>query len=128
MVYQCVGCETLTLQPMGEFKNINPKNPNQMKTVLPHVPTVSESCPHCDMKYHIGGPIWSAPIHNKAFVCRLLNALSDEEASEKFGTFKRIEGVLSVVEEELEDVPLYYKLPRLSALMGVSTMPVLTFG
>lgn len=127
MVYQCVGCETLTLQPLGEYKNINPNNPNQMKTVLPHVPSVSENCPHCDMRYHVGGPIWNAPIHDKAFVTRLLDALSEEEAVEKFGTCKRLEGMLSVVEEELDDIPLYYKLDRLSSLMGVSTMPVLTF-
>lgn len=127
MVYQCVGCETLTLQPLGEFKNINPSNPKQMKTILPHVPMVSENCPHCDMRYHLGGPIWNAPIHDRSFVSRLLDALTAEGAAEKFGTRKRIEGMLSVVEEELEDVPLYYKLDRLSALMGVSTMPVLTF-
>ncbi|XP_034252732.1 probable tRNA (guanine(26)-N(2))-dimethyltransferase isoform X2 [Thrips palmi] len=127
LVYQCVGCETLTLQPMGEFKSISEKNPNQMKTLLPHVPSVSETCPHCDMRYHLGGPIWNAPIHDKSFVSRLLDVVTAEDAAEKFGTCKRIEGMLSVVEEELEDIPLYYKLDRLSSLMGISTMPVLTF-
>lgn len=112
---------------MGEFKSISEKNPNQMKTLLPHVPAVSENCPHCDMRYHLGGPIWNAPIHDKEFVSRLLDVVTAEDAAEKFGTCKRIEGMLSVVEEELEDVPLYYKLDRLSSLMGVSTMPVLTF-
>lgn len=127
LVYQCVGCETLTLQPMGEFKSISEKNPNQMKTMLPHVPTVSENCPHCDMRYHLGGPIWNAPIHDKAFVSRLLDVLAAEDAAEKFGTCKRLEGMLSVVEEELDDVPLYYKLDRLSSLAQVTTMPVLKF-
>lgn len=98
-----------------------------MKTVLPHVPSVSENCPHCDMRYHLGGPIWSAPIHDKEFVSRLLDVVSAKGAEEKFGTCKRLEGMLSVIEEELDDVPLYYKLDRMSALMGISTMPVVSF-
>lgn len=56
----------------------------------------------------MGGPIWIGPIHNQSFVADLLDSVDDIE----LGTSKRIRGVLSVINEEL-DIPLYYVLDRL---------------
>ncbi|CAK1542375.1 unnamed protein product [Leptosia nina] len=124
MVYQCVGCDNLTLQPLGAFKaNPTEKNPGQIKSCLPLVPPVGEFCVHCNHRHHLGGPIWSAPIHNIEFVNRLLNHV--EENSHKFGTAKRIIGVLSMVQEELQDVPLYYIVDKLFGRVHLETMPML---
>ncbi|XP_073960468.1 tRNA methyltransferase 1 isoform X2 [Choristoneura fumiferana] len=124
MVYQCVGCDNLTLQPLGGFKpNPSEKNPHQTKAYLPAGPPVAELCEHCNQRHHLGGPIWSAPIHDEAFVSRVLTHV--QENPHLFGTAKRIEGVLSMVREELHDVPLYYTMDKLFGRVHLETMPML---
>ncbi|KAI5651474.1 n2,N2-dimethylguanosine tRNA methyltransferase domain-containing protein [Phthorimaea operculella] len=124
MVYQCVGCDNITLQPLGGFKpNPSEKNPDQKKAYLPTVPPVGEYCDNCNQRHHLGGPIWSAPIHDEAFVSRVLSYV--EENPDLFGTAKRIQGVLSMVREELQDVPLYYVLDKLFGRVHIEIMPML---
>jgi tRNA (guanine26-N2/guanine27-N2)-dimethyltransferase len=55
----------------------------------------------------IAGPIWSAPIHDINFVSSVRASVSSD-ATRFLSTRQRIEGVLSVVCEELHDQPLYY--------------------
>ncbi|XP_052758392.1 probable tRNA (guanine(26)-N(2))-dimethyltransferase isoform X2 [Galleria mellonella] len=124
MVYHCVGCDHITLQPLGGFKpNPSEKNPDQMKAYLPAAPTVGEYCVHCNQRHHLGGPIWSAPIHDEAFVSRVLMHVQGHP--ELFGTAKRIEGVLSMVREELHSVPLYYTLDKMFGRVHLETMPMM---
>lgn len=70
----------------------------------------------------MGGPIWSAALHNPEFIEQVLKAASD-----KLNTYKRIQGILSVISEELLDCPLYYTLNNLSAILHVVTPPMLSF-
>ncbi|XP_047532537.1 probable tRNA (guanine(26)-N(2))-dimethyltransferase isoform X1 [Vanessa atalanta] len=124
MVYHCVGCDNTVLQPLGGFKpNPTEKNPDQMKAFLPSAPPVGEHCEHCNQRHHLGGPIWSAPIHDELFVTRVLSHV--EENPQLFGTAKRIQGILSMVREELVDVPLYYTLDKLFGRVHLETMPML---
>ncbi|XP_043471373.1 probable tRNA (guanine(26)-N(2))-dimethyltransferase isoform X1 [Leptopilina heterotoma] len=115
MLYQCVGCESMTVQPLtvksptGSFK-------------LPPAPSVEQFCKHCQSKHHVGGPLWMDPIHDQTFVSRLLSKVEEMD----LGTSKRIEGVLSVVREEL-DSPLYYTLDRLMSIVRVDTPSMLLF-
>jgi len=71
----------------------------------------------------LGGPIWSAPIHDKNFVNEVISAV---EASD-LGTKKRLEGVLAVIVEELNDVPLYYSLDRLFSTVHSTSMSMMMF-
>lgn len=48
-------------------------------------------------------------------------------APENLNTFKRIQGVLRVIGEELTDVPLYYTLERLSGVIHVEMPAMLSF-
>ncbi|KAJ8714377.1 hypothetical protein PYW07_002602 [Mythimna separata] len=124
MVYHCTGCDNITLQPMGGFKpNPTERNPAQMKAYLPTAPPVGEFCVNCNQRHHLGGPIWSAPIHDELFVTRVLTHV--EHNPELFGTAKRIAGVLAMVREELQDVPLYYTMDRLFGRVHLETMPML---
>ncbi|XP_060804468.1 tRNA (guanine(26)-N(2))-dimethyltransferase isoform X2 [Amyelois transitella] len=124
MVYQCVGCDNITLQPLGAFKpNPSEKNPLQTKAYLPPAPTVTEHCIHCYQRHHMGGPIWSAPIHDENFVTRVLTHVHDHP--DLFGTSKRIHGMLSVIREELADAPLYYTLDKLFGRVHLETMPMM---
>lgn len=70
----------------------------------------------------MGGPIWTAPIHNKEFVGRV-----SEAAVDSLGTCKRIRGVLGVILEELDDIPLYYILGRLTSCLHCESPPMLKF-
>ncbi|RZC38725.1 tRNA (guanine(26)-N(2))-dimethyltransferase, partial [Asbolus verrucosus] len=112
-VYHCTGCGSYVLRPLGVIK-LNEKN-QQVKYGLP-TKLPSDTCEHCNHPYHVGGPIWGAHLHSPEFIEKLLN-----ETSEKFATFKRIQGVLSVMSEELLDAPLYYTLEQLSGTLHVET-------
>ncbi|CAH0725099.1 unnamed protein product, partial [Brenthis ino] len=124
MVYHCVGCGNTTLQPLGGFKpNPTEANPHQMKSFLPMAPPVGEFCEHCDQRHHLGGPIWSAPMHDELFVTKVLSYV--QRNPHLFGTAKRMQGVLSMVREELQDVPLYFTLDKLFGRVHLETMPML---
>ncbi|XP_055837196.1 tRNA (guanine(26)-N(2))-dimethyltransferase [Episyrphus balteatus] len=127
MIYQCTGCDTLTLQPLGVAKpNPSENAPDRVKFGLPTGPQVGQNCSHCGHKHHLGGPIWSAPIHDKSFVRDLLDEIQKEPLSE-LGTNRRLVGMLSVIEEELDDVPLYYSLDKLCCVVKLEIMPILKF-
>ncbi|XP_060521573.1 tRNA (guanine(26)-N(2))-dimethyltransferase isoform X2 [Cylas formicarius] len=118
-VYHCTGCDNFTLQPLGITK-VNEKN-NQEKFCLPAASKVPENCDNCGGTIHIGGPIWAAPIHKHDFVGQVLNI-----AMQSLNTFKRIQGVLSVICEELSDVPLYYAVEKLAGTIHVETPPMMS--
>lgn len=67
--------------------------------------------------------MWAEPIHDLDFVGRVLEAVSANPS--RFHTSERIRGVLSVVSEELPDVPLYYTLDQLSSTIRCSTPSLL---
>ncbi|XP_017115951.1 probable tRNA (guanine(26)-N(2))-dimethyltransferase [Drosophila elegans] len=126
-IYQCTGCETFTLQPLGTIKpNPTAGNPQQLKYGIPTGPTVNSQCEHCGHKHHLGGPIWSAPIHNPEFVQDLLKTVQ-ESSLQSLGTQRRIVGVLSMVQEELQDVPLYYTPDKLCCVLKLEIVPMLKF-
>ncbi|XP_047676349.1 tRNA (guanine(26)-N(2))-dimethyltransferase isoform X2 [Tachysurus fulvidraco] len=101
------------------------KNSASMKYSAATGPPVGESCPHCGQRHQLGGPIWAEPIHDVGFVQKVLSAVAGNPS--RFGTSKRIEGVLSMVTEELQDVPLYYVLDQLSSTIHCNTPSMLQF-
>lgn len=74
----------------------------------------------------MGGPIWSDPIHDEEFVQQVLQTARSEQYS-KLGTSRRITGMLSVVQEELFDVPLYYSMEKMCSTVKLEMIPVLKF-
>lgn len=124
MFFQCTGCSTYTFQPLGILKqNPTEKNPNQFKYALPTVPSVSERCEQCNSRYHMGGPIWTAPIHDFDFIEKLFN-LIQTEPYKSLETNQRIYGTLSVIREELPDAPLYYSLDHLCSVLKLQCIQI----
>ncbi|XP_077380885.1 tRNA (guanine(26)-N(2))-dimethyltransferase isoform X2 [Festucalex cinctus] len=121
LIYNCVGCGSFHLQKMGRRTN-NGKN---MKYSAATGPPVGSTCEHCGQRHQLGGPIWAEAIHDRAFVQKVLTAVSGNPS--RFGTSKRIEGMLSMVIEELEDTPLYYTVDSLSSTLHCNTPPLLKF-
>ncbi|XP_074544760.1 tRNA (guanine(26)-N(2))-dimethyltransferase [Halichoeres trimaculatus] len=121
LVYNCVGCGSFHLQRMGR----KTANGNHMKYSPAVGPPVGPECEHCGQRHQLGGPLWAEPIHDLAFVQKVLSAVSGNPS--RFATSKRIEGMLSMVTEELEDVPLYYAVDSLSSTVHCNTPPLLQF-
>uniref|UniRef100_A0AAX7UKW6 tRNA (guanine(26)-N(2))-dimethyltransferase n=1 Tax=Astatotilapia calliptera TaxID=8154 RepID=A0AAX7UKW6_ASTCA len=110
LVYNCVGCGAFHLQRMDTKHSA--ASSNEVLCVM-----VQSRC--------LGGPIWAESIHDLEFVQKVLSAVLGNPC--RFGTSKRIEGVLSMVTEELEDVPLYYTVDNLSSTMHCNTPSLLQF-
>jgi tRNA (guanine26-N2/guanine27-N2)-dimethyltransferase len=73
------------------------------------IDTSTPKCIHCRHRVHIGGPVWSDPIHDLGFVA-CVKELVDAADTPDLKTRDRIVGMLTLVEEELPNVPLYYVL------------------
>ncbi|KAM6940499.1 tRNA (guanine(26)-N(2))-dimethyltransferase [Xenentodon cancila] len=121
LVYNCVGCGSFHFQRMGRRTS----NGKHMKYSAATGPPVGPECEHCGQRHQLGGPIWAEPIHDLAFVQKVLSAVSGNPS--RYGTSKRIEGMLSMVTEELEDVPLYCTVDNLSSTIHCNTPPLLQF-
>jgi len=113
-VYQCTGCEMLATQRLG--KVAPHENGKNLKYSLVTGPPVGQSCEHCGSGFHMGGPIWLNPLHDKPFISELLQSIQESN----FATRERMEGMLSMALEELDDVPLYYEIPRLTNICKLS--------
>lgn len=123
MIHQCTGCDALTFQPLA-IRKVAKDNPNSVKFAIPTGPFVSPNCEHCNHRHHLGGPVWSDPIHDADFLKKLLVVAKTEKAK-KLGTHNRILGMLTLVQEELLDVPLYYKIDSLCCTLKVEVIPQL---
>ncbi|XP_071770144.2 tRNA (guanine(26)-N(2))-dimethyltransferase [Centroberyx gerrardi] len=121
LIYNCVGCGSFHLQRMGKRTS----HGKHMKYSSATGPPVGPQCEHCGQRHQLGGPVWAEPLHDTAFVQKVLTAVSGNPS--RFGTAKRIEGMLSMVTEELEDVPLYYAVDNLSSTIHCNTPPLLQF-
>ena len=81
----------------------------------------------------MGGPFWIAPIHERSFVQKILQSLepsnidSPSNYVKTFGTLDRMVGMLTVVEEELEDAPFYYSQDRLCSLAKLNSGKLTNF-
>lgn len=72
----------------------------------------------------MGGPIYSDRIHDEEFVKGMLEKIATEKG-QKLGTYNRIFGILSVVQEELHDIPLYYTIDKLCCVLKLEMIPML---
>lgn len=117
-VYHCVGCEAFAMQPVGRVV----ERGNGMKHLPGYGPPVTEACAHCGSRHTMGGPLWNGPIHDGKFVRELLALLSRERV--KFPGFDKVHALLTSVNEELPDVPLYYSTHDLCSILRCSPPPV----
>ncbi|KAL2896112.1 hypothetical protein RDABS01_037896 [Bienertia sinuspersici] len=106
-VYQCVECDAFHLQPLGRAVAKN----KSVKYYPGYGPVVPQECTDCGKRMNMGGPIWSAPIHDQEWVTSIL---ADVKAMrEHYPAYERIVAVLTTISEELPDVPLFLCLHSL---------------
>ncbi|XP_007421017.1 tRNA (guanine(26)-N(2))-dimethyltransferase [Python bivittatus] len=121
LVYNCVGCGSFHIQRLGKMVS-DGKNFNYKPACGP---PVGPSCEHCHQHHQLAGPMWAAPLHDLGFVQRVLSAVECNPG--RFQTNQRIQGILSMVMEELSDVPLYYTLDKLSKTIHSNSPSLLQF-
>ncbi|XP_074423090.1 tRNA (guanine(26)-N(2))-dimethyltransferase isoform X1 [Larus michahellis] len=119
LVYHCVGCGTHHLQRLGKVTS----HGTGFKYGAATGPPVGPTCEFCQQRHQLGGPMWAEPLHDPAFVEGVLAAL--ERSPGRFQTEERMRGMLSVITEELGDVPLYYTLDSLSSTIHCNTPSLL---
>ena len=120
-VYQCVECKSHQLHRIANKVDTQ----GGFKFVPASVPADITRCPHCGGRCTVGGPLWADPIHDQDFLQRVLD--SAEQAQGDFGTGDRVVGMLSMMLEEIADVPLYYITDGLCKVLHCTPPPMLTF-
>ncbi|ESN93195.1 hypothetical protein HELRODRAFT_157901 [Helobdella robusta] len=118
-IFYCTGCGSFHLQKLCD-KTQAGRNINNFKYIAPASPPVGEQCNNCKGKHVFAGPIWSDPIHNNHFIQQLIS-LTEKRKSE-FKTSDRVIGMLSVISEELHDVPLYYDIDHLCTVLHCTSI------
>ncbi|PKI69859.1 hypothetical protein CRG98_009734 [Punica granatum] len=120
-VYQCTGCDSFHLQPIGRTVTKNTST-----RYLPGFgPVVPQECTDCGKKYNMGGPIWSAPIHDEEWVNSILVGV--KSMKDRYPAYDRISAVLTTISEELPDVPLFLSLHNLCATLKCTSPSAVIF-
>ncbi|KAL8171512.1 hypothetical protein V2J09_023316 [Rumex salicifolius] len=120
-IYQCTGCDSFHLQPLGRTVAKN----NSVRYLPGYGPIVAQECSDCGKKYNMGGPIWSAPIHDQEWVTSILenvNCMKD-----RYPAYDRIAAVLTTISEELPDVPLFLSLHNLCSTLKCTSPSAVMF-
>jgi len=101
-VYQCVGCDSHELQPVARMSTKG----NVTKYLPGAGPVVPQRCTECGWHYNMGGPIWSAPIHDDEWLKNVKAEM--EKNKDRYPGFGKVHALLTTAQEELKDVPLHY--------------------
>ncbi|CBZ50795.1 hypothetical protein NCLIV_038700 [Neospora caninum Liverpool] len=135
-VHQCVNCDCFRILPLGsevpggQKESGESLESNKIKTgdgcgrastgssrkrkaaLVPE--EVKGRCDECHGRMVIGGPFYTGPLYQSAFVQACLDLC--ETATERLPGLTmvtRIRGLLTAIKEELHEVPLYYHLPTM---------------
>ncbi|GKV16964.1 hypothetical protein SLEP1_g27525 [Rubroshorea leprosula] len=121
-VYQCIGCDSFHLQPLGRTIS---KNNNSVRYLPGFAPVVPQECSDCGKKFNMGGPIWSAPIHDPEWVTSILADV--KSMKDHYPAYDRISAVLTTISEELPDIPLFLSLHNLCATLKCTSPSAVIF-
>ncbi|XP_015946312.1 probable tRNA (guanine(26)-N(2))-dimethyltransferase 2 isoform X1 [Arachis duranensis] len=120
-VYQCTGCDSFHLQPIGRTISKN----TSVRYLPGYGPVVPQECSDCGKKFTMGGPIWSAPIHDQDWVGSILADV--KSMKNRYPAYDRISAVLTTISEELTDVPLFLSLHNLCATLKCTSPSAVMF-
>ena len=100
LVYGCDhGCGAWTTQSLGRHTRQKGSDTN-WKYSIAQAPSADRLCEHCGSKMHLAGPMWAGPLHNPAFIEKMLDDLESVD-KEIYQTKARIEGMLDTALDEL---------------------------
>jgi tRNA (guanine26-N2/guanine27-N2)-dimethyltransferase len=136
--YVCSGCQAHYEQPFVRMtEKVNEKTGNVNRNYKIHAgPTVSgaptavvgdavrtgsDKCPECESTLHMAGPMWAGPLHDPAFIGRVLKHVEAEPA--KYGTSSRMQGMLTVAQSEL-DTHFYFTPSQVASAFKCECPPL----
>ena len=100
VVYSCDhGCGAWTTQFIGRHHK-HKDSDTKWKFSIGQAPGTDQHCEHCGSKTHLAGPMWAGPLHNPAFIEKILDDLKYADP-EVYQTKARIEGMLDTTLAEL---------------------------
>ncbi|KAI6190670.1 TRNA (guanine(26)-N(2))-dimethyltransferase [Aphelenchoides bicaudatus] len=113
-VLYCTGCHGLGFQPLvNKVVNGNSIKFNIARYTSNGLADERGLCVHCKGSVQMAGPIYTGNYFNREFVTQLLEDIVNTPEGKRLGTHERLVGLLSVMLEELDDVPLYYEIDQL---------------
>ncbi|OAY69240.1 putative tRNA (guanine(26)-N(2))-dimethyltransferase 2, partial [Ananas comosus] len=120
-VYQCVGCDSFHMQSLGRVVSKN----NSVMYAPGFGPIVPQECGDCGKKFSMGGPIWSAPIHDQDWLPSVISNIS--AMKDRYPAYERISALLTSVSEELLDVPLFVNAHSLCSTLKCTSPTMAMF-
>jgi len=120
-VYQCVGCDTFEMQPVGKTVVKGTATKYQAGSG----PVVPKDCPHCGWHFNMGGPFWSEPIHDQQWVSDIKKQVEENKAD--YPGYDKVHALLTTVQEELPDCPLHYDIHSMSQCLKATPPPMALF-
>lgn len=69
-------------------------------------PAVPQVCSDCGKKFNMGGPIWSAPIHDQEWVTSILADV--HSMKDRYPAYDRISAVLTTISEVCRIYSLFH--------------------
>lgn len=97
MVYVCSNCQAHHLQPLGRTHSKPTKsgqgvNLSYGTSAGPPVP--GSVCVECGGKFHVAGPLWGGPLHDEAFMDKVLEDADRMDSG--LNTAARIKGMVGI--------------------------------
>lgn len=121
MVSHCTSCRSFKTQTLGKYSECIKENSKNMSVKIGLATLkLNGSCECCLGPTQIGGPFYGDNIHSKPFLRKLLAHLSESSVN-RYGTFERMCGMVSMMHEELDDFPFYFLFPQLCTVMKCPT-------
>ena len=102
---------------------IHCNNCGYRKTIKNNILDAAQECPECknQNKIDYAGPLWIGEIHNEEFIKELLIFCEQSHFKNK----KRINKLLSLIQEELKMPASYYNTHKLCQILEISMIPKL---
>lgn len=119
--YMCSGCGAIQDQPLGK---VTVRENGTKKFGLAQAPqNLGPLCSYCGFVNHVAGPMYNGKLHNKDFISKVLE-LNKDASDEIYKTRKRIEGMLTLAQNELDDAQFYFKPERVSSIIKCQVPPL----
>ncbi|EGA75601.1 Trm1p [Saccharomyces cerevisiae AWRI796] len=125
--YHCSRCGSYHNQPLGRISQREGRNNKTFtKYSVAQGPPVDTKCKFCEGTYHLAGPMYAGPLHNKEFIEEVLRINKEEhrDQDDTYGTRKRIEGMLSLAKNELSDSPFYFSPNHIASVIKLQVPPL----
>lgn len=137
MLSQCTQCHSFHIQNLGKVKygqkqakavsvELNDKvRADELPKVtsgmafVPASLSIPLKCDECNGNFKFGGPFWMDNLHKQNVVDELLFQVTNSAYPPS--TSPRIIGILSLISNELKDVPFFYDLADLASILRCKT-------